>query len=66
MNTMAFSSKGGGGETTLCEHLGVALPGSVALLDTDPQGSLAADEYGNGVVGAWNRKGMGRTLKPGP
>ena len=27
---------------------------------------LNADEYGNGVVGAWNRKGKGRTLKPGP
>jgi hypothetical protein len=25
-----------------------------------------ADDYGNGVVGAYNRKGMGRTLKPGP
>jgi len=25
-----------------------------------------ADEYGNGVVGAWNRKGKGRTLTPGP
>jgi hypothetical protein len=27
---------------------------------------MRADEYGNGVVGAYNRKGMGRTLKPGP
>ena len=27
---------------------------------------MAADEYGNGVVGAYNRKGMGRTLQPGP
>jgi hypothetical protein len=27
---------------------------------------LNADEYGNGVVGAYNRKGMGRELKPGP
>ena len=27
---------------------------------------LMADEYGNGVVGAWNRKGKGRTLEPGP
>ena len=27
---------------------------------------LHADEYGNGVVGAYNRKGMGRTLEPGP
>ena len=27
---------------------------------------MHADEYGNGLVGAWNRKGKGRTLKPGP
>jgi hypothetical protein len=27
---------------------------------------MKADEYGNGVVGAYNRKGMGRTLQPGP
>ena len=27
---------------------------------------LTADDYGNGVVGAFNRKGMGRTLIPGP
>ncbi|MFL2541871.1 MAG: hypothetical protein ACJ0UT_07855 [Candidatus Latescibacterota bacterium] len=27
---------------------------------------MGADEYGNGLVGAWNRKGKGRTLKPGP
>ena len=27
---------------------------------------LAAYEYGNGKVGAWNRKGKGRTLQPGP
>jgi len=27
---------------------------------------LGADDYGNGVVGAYNRKGKGRTLKPGP
>ena len=27
---------------------------------------MSADEYGNGVVGAWNRKGKGRTLQPGP
>lgn len=38
------SQKGGAGKTTLCGHLGVqaALTGSkVALVDTDPQGSLA-------------------------
>lgn len=27
---------------------------------------IYADEYGNGVVGAYNRKGIGRTLQPGP
>ena len=26
---------------------------------------LYADEYGNGKVGAFNRKGKGRTLRPG-
>lgn len=29
-------------------------------------GSITADEYGNGVIGAWNRRGQGRTLTPGP
>ena len=28
--------------------------------------NMYADEYGNGVVWAGNRKGMGRTLQPGP
>ena len=27
---------------------------------------MYADEYGNGLVGAYNRKGEGRTLTPGP
>ena len=27
---------------------------------------MNADDYGNGRVGAWNRKGRGRTLEPGP
>ena len=27
---------------------------------------LAVDEYGNGVIGAFDRNGKGRTLKPGP
>ena len=27
---------------------------------------LKADDYGNGYVGAFDRKGMGRTLTPGP
>jgi len=26
---------------------------------------MYADDYGNGKVTAWNRKGKGRTLKPG-
>ena len=28
--------------------------------------NMSDDEYGNGLVGAWSRKGKGRTLKPGP
>ncbi len=28
--------------------------------------TMYADDYGNGVVGAYNRKGRGRTLEPGP
>jgi hypothetical protein len=27
---------------------------------------MVADEYGDGLVGAYDRKGKGRTLKPGP
>ena len=27
---------------------------------------IKADQYGSGVVGAYNRKGIGRTLQPGP
>ena len=27
--------------------------------------TLSADDYGNGLVGAWDRKGQGNTLKPG-
>ena len=51
----------------------------VVLSDTDTGGLVAvynktgqaivhmyADEYGNGVVYAGNRKGKGRTLQPGP
>lgn len=45
MKTIVLASqKGGAGKTTLCGHLGVqaSLLGSkVALIDTDPQGSLA-------------------------
>jgi len=32
----------------------------------EPIVSMLADEYGNGVIGAWNRKGKGKTLQPGP
>jgi hypothetical protein len=32
----------------------------------DTIAEMGADEYGNGLIGAWNRKGNGRTLKPGP
>jgi len=28
--------------------------------------NMGADEYGNGVVGAYDRKSMGRMLRPGP
>lgn len=34
------SQKGGAGKTTLTRNLAVAAPGSVAMIDTDPQGSL--------------------------
>jgi len=36
------SRKGGSGKTTIAGHLGVALPGKVAFMDTDPQGSLSS------------------------
>jgi chromosome partitioning protein len=47
MHVVAFcSQKGGSGKTTLCGHLAVVAElvgaGPVALVDTDPQGSLAA------------------------
>lgn len=47
MQVLAFcAQKGGVGKTTLSGHLGVeaeaAGSGPVALIDTDPQGSLAA------------------------
>ena len=28
--------------------------------------TMVVDEYGNGRIGAWDRKGKGRTLQPGP
>ena len=42
--------------------------GMVAVFNKTGEGiaRLKADDYGNGVVGAYNRKGMGRELKPGP
>ena len=42
--------------------------GAIAVFNKTGEGvvQLGADEYGNGVVGAWNRKGNGRTLQPGP
>ncbi|MCU0839592.1 MAG: ParA family protein, partial [Rhodospirillales bacterium] len=47
MRVVVFSSqKGGSGKTTLCGHLAVQAErsgaGPVAVIDTDPQGSLAA------------------------
>lgn len=57
----------------------VKSPAFLRLMNTENGGTLSlsnksgevvvqlrADEYGNGVVGAYNRKGKGRTLKPGP
>ena len=42
--------------------------GEVDVLNKTGERSVTmnADEYGNGLGGAWNRKGKGRTLKPGP
>ena len=42
--------------------------GRLAVYNKTGQGvcDLGVDEYGNGVIGAWNRNGKGRTLKPGP
>jgi hypothetical protein len=47
---------------------GVETGGHIILKNKTGEGviSLYADEYGNGVVGAYNRKGEGRTLTPGP
>ena len=66
----------GGGSVTTYQPNGKEL----TALGTSPNGGLVyvynktgehivqmhADEYGNGVVWAGNRKGMGRTLQPGP
>ena len=42
--------------------------GSLTVFNKTGEGiaQVKADDYGNGVVGAWNRKGKGRTLQPGP
>ena len=42
--------------------------GAIAIFHKtgDPIIDLHPGDYGNGVVGAWNRKGKRRTLKPGP
>ena len=42
--------------------------GLVAVFNNkgEPIATMGADEYGNGLVGAYDRKGKGRTLKPGP
>jgi chromosome partitioning protein len=57
--------KGGAGKTTLAAHLAIAWAGegrSVALLDIDPQGSLATwhrlrgDRFGTGKPGSISRR----------
>ena len=42
--------------------------GAINVLNKPGEGiaQMHADEYGNGVVAAYNRKGKGRTLQPGP
>ena len=67
---------GGYGKISTYEPNGkelVSLPsndnGGVAYVFNKTGESIAqmrADEYGNGVVGAYNRKGKGRTLQPAP
>ena len=41
--------------------------GSIAIFNKTGETvvEIYADEYGNGVVGAYNRKGKGRIMKPG-
>jgi hypothetical protein len=73
---VVLTSSNGGGSVTTYQPNGKEL---VALNATDNGGlvevsnktgkpivSMLADEYGNGVIGAWNRKGKGKTLQPGP
>jgi hypothetical protein len=70
------STKDDNGTVSTYQPNGKAL---VSLISTDNGGfidvynktgefvaQMGADEYGNGVVGAYNRKGEGRTLQPGP
>ena len=67
---------GNGGAITTYSPTGTKLvwltanPGGGGVLIFNTTGEdvvqLHTDEYGNGVVGAFNRKGTGRTLKPGP
>ena len=71
----------GNGTVTTYETNGSELFGKILVdLTASPNGGLVevfntagedvvqmyADEYGNGVVGAYNRKGIGRTLESGP
>jgi hypothetical protein len=68
----ATTSGGGGGMLTTYSQSGKPLIGLGAttggglLVVSNKTGegivTLAADDYGNGTVGAWNRKGEGRTL----
>ena len=71
----------GNGTVTTYETNGSELFGTILVdLTASPNGGLVevfntagedvvqmyADDYGNGVVGAYNRKGIGRTLESGP
>ena len=71
----------GNGTVTTYETNGSELFGEILVdLTASPNGGLVevfntagedvvqmyADDYGNGVVGAYNRKGIGRTLESGP
>jgi hypothetical protein len=61
-NLVNGQEKGGAFEVSPGENSPI-----VRLLNrtNEPVVTLQADDYGNGVVGAWDRKGQGRTLKPG-
>ena len=71
----------GNGTVTTYETIGSELFGEILVdLTASANGGLVevfntagedvvqmyADDYGNGVVGAYNRKGIGRTLESGP